>query len=61
MSQHKTYLGDSVYADLRDSRTIELTTDNGLGPSNVIFLEKEVYEELVQFAKRHFDEEGPQD
>lgn len=46
---NKVYLGDSVYAE--EARgMIRLTTDNGFGPSNEIFLEPEVFEELVAFG-----------
>ena len=37
----KIYLGDSVYADV-DGEYIVLTTENGGGPSNTIFLDAEV-------------------
>lgn len=47
----KEYLGDSVYAEF-DGYGITLTTDNGLGPSNTIFLEPEVLAALNQFASR---------
>ncbi len=45
----KQYIGDSVYAEV-ESGMIKLTTENGLGASNTIFLEDEVYEELVQYV-----------
>jgi hypothetical protein len=54
----KTYLGDSVYADV-DKGMIKLTTENGLRATNTIFLEPEVYEALIRFADRakaHFAE-----
>ena len=47
----KEYLGDSVYAEF-DGYGITLTTDNGLGPSNTIFLDPEVLTALNQFASR---------
>lgn len=47
----KEYLGDSVYVDF-DGCCIELTTDNGLGPSNTICMELEVFEKFVSYAKR---------
>jgi hypothetical protein len=54
MSQHKRYLGDSVYVDLELFGTgvgLVLTTENGLGPpSNRIVLEPEVYAELVRYV-----------
>jgi len=45
----KIYLGDSVYGEAVDGGIV-LTTDNGLGPSNTIFLEPEVYEALTQWV-----------
>lgn len=45
----KTYLGDSVYADT-DGFHIILTTENGFGPSNTIYLEKGVYNRLLNYA-----------
>ena len=47
----KEYLGDSVYAQwyLGD---IWLTTENGMGPSNSIYLEPEVYRALLRFYER---------
>lgn len=49
----KTYLGDSVYAELENGG-LKLTTENGgpFGASNTIFLEPEVYEALVRYAER---------
>lgn len=46
----RTYLGDSVYAEY-DGYMIRLTTENGYGPSNEIFLEPEVFYELVRFQQ----------
>ena len=48
-----TYIGDSVYASF-DGFMIKLETNNGLptDPSNVIYLEPEVFYALVCFAKR---------
>jgi len=53
MSEQKTYLGDSVYADV-DGRAVMLTTENGRpgDPSNTIYLEPEVLVALVSFAAR---------
>jgi hypothetical protein len=50
----KEYIGDSVYAAVSDYAII-LTTENGYpdDPRNVIYLEKDVFEALVAFAKRH--------
>lgn len=56
----KTYLGDSVYADF-DGYHIILTTENGQGPENEIFLELEGFEALERFVfkllKKQRDEE----
>jgi hypothetical protein len=49
MEEHKTYLGDSVYASL-EGDMIKLVTDNGNGASNTIYLEEFVYEALVEFV-----------
>ncbi len=46
----KTYLGDSVYAEIENGM-IKLTTENGFGPINTIFLELEVYEALERYVK----------
>lgn len=46
----KQYLGDSVYASI-EGGMIKLTTENGYGPSNEIFLEPEVYEALIGYVK----------
>lgn len=46
----KTYLGDSVYAEL-ESGMIKLYTDNGFGPQDVIYLEPEVYQALLKFVE----------
>jgi len=47
----KDYLGDSVYVDV-DNGMLKLTTDNGYGPSNTIYLEPEVYEALTRYVQR---------
>lgn len=49
----KQYLGDSVYAEIQ-SGMIKLTTDNGTGPNNTIFLEDFVMDNLVEFYGREF-------
>jgi hypothetical protein len=43
------YLGDSVYADF-DGYHIVLTTQNGYGPTNTIYLEPSVHDALNQYA-----------
>lgn len=44
----KRYLGDSVFVSV-DGGMLTLTTDNGQGATNTIYLEVEVYEALVAF------------
>ncbi len=53
-SKDKAYLGDSVYVQL-DDYGIQLMTDNGLpsGPSNLIYMEKEVIQSLVDWLIRN--------
>lgn len=46
---NKTYLGDSVYAEIIDGM-IRLTTENGGMPSNEIFLEENVYDTLTEWV-----------
>lgn len=48
----KSYIGDSVYAEVVDDGTLVLTTENGYGASNTIYLEPEVWSGLVEFMKR---------
>ena len=45
---YKQYLGDSVYAEYDKYGQIVLTTENGLGATNTIYLEPEV---VVAFIK----------
>lgn len=53
----KVYLGDSVYADVENGM-LKLTTENGFGPSNTIYLELEVYEALVAYVDSIRRKEG---
>jgi hypothetical protein len=46
---NKQYIGDSVYVELEDGM-LKLTTENGMGPSNTIHLEKQVYDSLVEYV-----------
>ena len=48
---NKEYLGDSVYVEI-ERGMVKLTTENGYGPSNTIFLELFVYHELVKYVER---------
>lgn len=47
----KTYLGDSVYVAV-ERGMLKLTTDNGEGPTNTIFLEYPVFLALLAFVER---------
>ena len=48
----KTYLGDGVYSEF-DGYQIKLTTENGaLCPTNIIYLEPDVLENLMLFLNR---------
>lgn len=51
MSSTKSYLGDSVYVAF-DGYALELTTENGLGPTNRIYLEPEVWAALEAYVRR---------
>jgi len=44
----KIYLGDSVYVEI-ENEMVKLTTDNGEGPSNTIFLDEAVLLSLLDF------------
>lgn len=46
----KAYLGDSVYIAPTENGYV-ITTENGLGPSNEIFLEPQVVKALVNYLK----------
>jgi hypothetical protein len=45
----KVYLGDSVYAVVADGM-LTITTENGLGASNTIHLEPQVWHQLLQYV-----------
>lgn len=47
MSDGKSYIGDSVYAEIEDG-VLKLTTDNGTGPTNTIYLDQDVYLSLLR-------------
>lgn len=47
---HKQYIGDSVYVET-ERGMLKLTTENGYGPSNTIWLEPEVYQQLVEYVQ----------
>jgi hypothetical protein len=45
---NKTYLGDGVYVTV-DEGTLVLTAENGIRALETIYLEPEVFRELVKF------------
>jgi hypothetical protein len=47
----KAYLGDSVYVDRNERFQLVLTTENGIGITNTIYLEPEVYQALVNYVE----------
>ena len=47
----KEYLGDSVYAQF-NGRTLILTTENGEGPSNAIWLAPKVLKNLANYVEK---------
>lgn len=51
MSNFRTYLGDSVYADF-DGDHIFLYLDNGKGHRHHIYLEEQVMVELLKYKER---------
>lgn len=46
----KIYLGDSVYVEV-ELGMLKLTTENGFGPTNTIYLEPEVFDALALYVK----------
>jgi len=49
----KSYLGDSVYATF-DGFHITLTTENGMGASNIIHLEDKVVYALIGYIENSY-------
>ena len=47
-----THLGDGVYVRITPQGQILLTTENGGPPSNIIYMEPEVYVALTQFVEK---------
>jgi hypothetical protein len=47
---NKRYLGDSVYVEFDECSMLKLTTEDGIGVSNTIYLEGPVYEALVEYV-----------
>lgn len=52
MTEHKTYLGDGLYAELDPARMIVLSTTRALGVRDWVGLEPEVFLALIQFAHK---------
>ena len=50
MKKKKEYLGDSVYVEIDEFGAVVLTTENGMGASNTIILEPEVFCALVEYV-----------
>lgn len=46
----KTYLGDGVYVEFEDEM-IKLTTENGIETTNIIYLEPDVYSNLIKWVE----------
>jgi len=55
---NKEYIGDSVYVDF-DGNGLTLTTENGLGPSNTIYIEPEVWTALEKYVESLKAEKTP--
>lgn len=51
---NKVYLGDSVYAEFNTmiAGDVTLTTENGYGPSNTIYLEPDVIDSMLRLRQR---------
>jgi len=47
---NKTYLGDSVYIEFTNG-VLKLTTENGGDPSNTIYLDFDVYAEMMHYIR----------
>lgn len=45
----KRYIGDAVYVEY-NGHSFVLTTENGITTTNIIFLEPEVYTELLKYG-----------
>lgn len=58
MSALKEYLGDSVYADFT-GYSVVLTTENGYGPTNRIYVEPEVLAALNSYSERMWKQTQP--
>ena len=60
MSNEKSYLGDSVYADIDDFGGLVLTTENGYpdDPRNTRYLEPAVILALQNYILKYYKKEG---
>lgn len=45
------YLGDAVYVRMDEFNGITLTTENGITTTNEIYLEPEVWQNLLEYMK----------
>lgn len=52
MRPEKVYLGDSVYCELIGD-SLKLTTENGFGPSNEIWMDYSVLYAMLQYANAY--------
>lgn len=52
MSEYKTYLGDSAYAEIDEGGDVVLTTENGISTTNRIVLGDSEYAALTTFVNR---------
>lgn len=59
MSDHKTYLGDGVYADIDQwDGSLILTTENGISVENTIVIDSSVWRSLLKYVERMSAKEG---
>jgi hypothetical protein len=49
----KTYVGDSVYADIDTAGAVVLTTENGIEATNTIVLEPEVLAVFLRWVREN--------
>jgi hypothetical protein len=52
----KTYLGDGVYVEIEDFRTIKLTVNNGIRDTDTIYLERDTWECLKLVVEKAEEE-----
>jgi len=56
MKTNKRFLGDGVYAAF-DGWHIVLTAENGILPTDTIYLDSAVYRALTEYSKAYFFED----